>query len=116
MSLAGLWPLGCVANRLGQPFHEDSWDFYHVRLCRRPVKSLFLLGPQLLSHQRQSVGEGRMALLVPGRSANSVHVLIISHLMVSQEGDHGEQTQSSAGAVLRMAFSEQCRWVSKPRR
>jgi hypothetical protein len=48
-----------------------------------------------------------MALLVPGRSANSVHVLIISHLMVSQEGDHGEQTQSSAGAVLRMAFSEQ---------
>src|SRR5215204_6729129 len=37
---AGLWPLGCVAKRIGQPFHEDPWDFYHVGLCRRPVKSL----------------------------------------------------------------------------
>jgi hypothetical protein len=32
--LTGLWPLGCVANRIGQPFHEDPWDFYHVGLCR----------------------------------------------------------------------------------
>src|ERR687894_2436972 len=94
---AGLWPSGCVANRVGQPFHEDPWDFYHVGLCRRPVKSLLLLGPQLLSHQRQSVREGRMALVVPGRSANGVHVLIISHLVVSQEGDHGEQAQQRRG-------------------
>src|SRR5215204_2009710 len=93
---AGLWPLGCVAKRIGQPFHEDPWDFYHVGLCRRPVKSLFL-GPQLLSHQRQSVGEGRTALVVPGRWANGVHVLIISHLVVSQEGDHGEQAQQRRG-------------------
>src|SRR5215204_983991 len=96
MPLAGLWPLGCVAKRIGQPFHEDPWDFYHVGLCRRPVKSLFL-GPQLLSHQRQSVGEGRTALVVPGRWANGVHVLIISHLVVSQEGDHGEQAQQRRG-------------------
>src|SRR5215212_6542095 len=94
--LTGLWPLGCVANRIGQPFHEDPWDFYHVGLCRRPVKSL-LLGPQLLSHQRQSVGESRMGLLVPGRSTNDHVLALVGHVSVGEERDHREQSQQRRG-------------------
>src|SRR5215204_5139825 len=100
MPLAGLWPLGCVAKRIGQPFHEDPWDFYHVGLCRRPVKSLFL-GPQLLSHQ------------AAGRTASMFSLLAIWWLAKRVTT---ENRPNSAGAVLRSAFSDQCRWVSKPRR
>src|SRR5215211_390947 len=92
----GLWPLGCVANRISQPFHEDPWDFYHVGLRRRPVKSL-LLGPQLLSHQRQSVGESRMGLLVPGRSTDDDVLALLGHVAVGEERDHREQSQQRRG-------------------
>ena len=54
-----------VANRLGQAFHEGSWDFHRVGRPRRPAKSLLLLmGPQLFSHQPERIGESRMGLVV----------------------------------------------------
>ena len=86
-------------------------DFYHLASLRRSVKSR--ANPQLLSHQRQSVSEGRTPLVVPSRLPKST--CCPHHPPMGEQGDHREQHQSRAGVVLRIANSVHCLWVSNPR-
>jgi hypothetical protein len=86
-------PLGRIANRVRQAFHEDSRDFYPLGVRERPVKSLFLR-PQLLAYQRQRIRERRRCFVVPSRSADGGQALLC-HSSVGEEGDQREQAQQS---------------------
>src|SRR5215211_2433546 len=68
-------------------------DFYRLGVRGRPVKSR--TGPQLLSYQRQSVGERGVSLVVPSRLTKSTCRL--SHLAMCKQSDHREQPQQCRG-------------------
>ena len=70
-------------------FHQRPRDFYRVRFPGRSVKSR--LRPQLLAHQRQRVGEGRVGFVVPGRLANGIRGL--RHSLMHEQRDEREQAQ-----------------------
>jgi hypothetical protein len=57
-----------------------------------------------------------MPLLIPGRLSGGVWGTAFGHVLMSEQRDHREQGQQGGGTVLWMAISDQCRWVSKPRR
>src|SRR4051795_2334671 len=64
------------------------------RLPCRPAKTR-LLRPQPLAHQRQSITEGRMRLLVPCRPSHGVgHPLL---LLVGEERNQREEPQQRRG-------------------
>ena len=68
-------------------------DFYHLASLRQSVKSR--ANQQLLSHQRQSVSEGRTPLMVPSRLPKSTRCP--HHPPMGEQGDHPEQPQQSRG-------------------
>src|SRR5215212_14212 len=71
---------GCIAKRLGQVLHKLPRDFYRISVRGRPAKSRMC--PQLLSHQRQGIGEGRAGFTVPRCPLEGKHGY-----------ERGEQTQ-----------------------
>src|SRR4051812_39736106 len=54
-----------------------------------------LLSPQLLAHQGERIGEGRMSLVVPGRPPKGARCL--PHPAMGEQGDEREQTQQRRG-------------------
>jgi hypothetical protein len=55
-----------------------------------------------------------MAFAVPGCLSECLRAL--RHLLVSEQRDHREQSQQSAGALLWIALWDQCLCVSNPKR
>ena len=55
-----------------------------------------------------------MTLVVPGRLSDAAHVL--RHVLVSEQRNLTENRANGAGATLRIALSDQCLWVSNPKR
>jgi hypothetical protein len=55
-----------------------------------------------------------MLLVVPGRSAETVSTFLLAICWLAKRVT-SENKLNSAGAVLRIALSAQCLWVSKPR-
>src|SRR4051812_22558519 len=72
-----------------------------------------LLSPQLLAHQGERIGEGRMSLVVPGRPPKGARCL--PHPLMGENRVTSENKPNSAGVVLRIAKSDHCLCVSKPR-
>src|SRR5215211_3263523 len=56
------------------------------------------MNPQLLAHQGQSIREGRVALAVPSCLSDCLRVL--GHMLVSEQRDHGEQSQQCRSSPL----------------
>ncbi len=69
--------------------YEPLRDFYRIGVRERPPKSR--VRPQLLSHQRQSIREGRAGFVVPRRLPNGLHAS--RHLLVGEQGNDREQSQ-----------------------
>src|SRR5215217_3917006 len=69
--------------------------------------------PQLLSHQRERVGEGGMPLMVPGRLAPK-GTRRLSHPLMCEQWI-SENSPSKAGVVRSIAKSDHWRCVSNPR-
>jgi hypothetical protein len=80
---------GRIAKRFGQVLYEPPWDFYRIGVCRRLAKSR--VRPQLLSHQRQSIREGRAAFAIPRCLPDCPHAS--HHSPVGQQGNDREQPQ-----------------------
>src|SRR5687768_7768455 len=57
-------PSGDVAPRLGQAFHDGAREFYDLPGAGGCGKSLVL--PEVAPNRRQGIGEGRIALGIPG--------------------------------------------------
>jgi hypothetical protein len=56
---------GRIAKCFGQVLYEPPRHFYRIGVCGQRAKSR--VRPQLLSHQRQSIGEGRAGFAIPRR-------------------------------------------------
>src|SRR5215213_882009 len=62
--LARLWPLSCMAERVGDALAERGGEFPHLGLLPRQEQTL--LAPELPTHGGKAIGEGRTWLAVPG--------------------------------------------------
>src|SRR5829696_7645926 len=78
---------GRIAKRFGQVLYELPRDFYRIGVCGRLAKSR--VRPQLLSHQCQSIREGRAGFAVPRRLPDSLHAS--RHSLMGEQGNDREQ-------------------------
>ena len=76
-------PLGHVARRGGPARHESAWDVSPLPIVRGHRSSLGR--PPLAPHQGQRVGDGGMALVIPGGLPDDAPRF--RHLLVGQQRD-----------------------------